>query len=250
MSANLARSTYAPRYVQIRDQLVAQIEAGELSSGDRLAGEHELSARFRVGRPTVRQALALLRQEGWVATRRGAGTYVAGGGSHVSLLGFDGLTQAARARGMKLVDEIVATETRDVPHLDDLAVEDDSGPWYCVTRLRRVRDRRVAHPLCLEIDAFPLRLCPDAEAVFGLTGSATAVVAEASGLTLATCEVASRAVLARGETASRLELRSGAPVLHMERVNRGPDGIAVHVATFALRTDRVPVVEQLVNPRL
>lgn len=249
MSSLLSGDRFTPRYVQIRDHVVAQIESGELAPGERLAGEHELSAQYRVGRPTVRQALSLLRQEGWVATRRGAGTYVARGGTHVSLLGFDGLTEAARARGLELVDEVIATETVASPPLVDLDPTDTVGDWFCVTRVRSLRERRSVTPLCVEVDCFPLTLCPNAEAVFTETGSATAVVAAPGGLTLATCEVATRAVLARGDVAARLDVRSGAPLLVMERVNRAPDGAAVHAVRFELRTDRVPVVEHLVNPR-
>jgi DNA-binding transcriptional MocR family regulator len=47
------------------------------AGGDRLPGEHALAAQHDVSRDTVRDALAVLRQDGLVETRRG-GAYALG----------------------------------------------------------------------------------------------------------------------------------------------------------------------------
>ncbi|MFC4166306.1 FadR/GntR family transcriptional regulator [Teichococcus aestuarii] len=44
--------------------------------GARLPGENELARRFAVSRPVLRQALARLRAEGRLESRKGSGTYV------------------------------------------------------------------------------------------------------------------------------------------------------------------------------
>ncbi len=55
------------------------IEAGELGPGQRLPAERELAKRIGVSRPSVRAALGTLVALGVVATRHGAGTFVAVG---------------------------------------------------------------------------------------------------------------------------------------------------------------------------
>jgi GntR family transcriptional regulator len=50
--------------------------AGELPPGTQLPTEPELMVTYDVSRHTVREALALLRADGLVAPRQGAGTYV------------------------------------------------------------------------------------------------------------------------------------------------------------------------------
>jgi len=57
------------------------IHRGELLPGDRLPPERELAARFGVGRMTLRRALAVLQDEGYLLARRGAG-----GGTFVTSL--------------------------------------------------------------------------------------------------------------------------------------------------------------------
>jgi DNA-binding FadR family transcriptional regulator len=49
------------------------IEFGLLSSGGRLPPEHELAARLQVSLATLREALAVLREAGYLSTRRGRG---------------------------------------------------------------------------------------------------------------------------------------------------------------------------------
>jgi GntR family transcriptional repressor for pyruvate dehydrogenase complex len=62
---------------EIRAQLVALIESGQLQINDRLPSEAELSRRFGVSRPIVREALGRLQALGLTESRPGSGTYVA-----------------------------------------------------------------------------------------------------------------------------------------------------------------------------
>ena len=55
----------------------AEIRAGRLAPGDRLPGERELARRLEVGRASVREAIGALQVRGVLATRPGAGSYVA-----------------------------------------------------------------------------------------------------------------------------------------------------------------------------
>jgi len=243
----LLREAPIPLYVQIRDRLVAAIKEGDLAPGDRIPSEPELVRTFQVGRPTVRQAVALLRQEGWVVTHRGLGTFAAGASAEISLLSFDGLTQVLRAQGLSLRDITLSSEQADTPELEVLSA-DDAGPWWIVRRLRYLVRGDHHEPLCVETDSFPLTVCPDAREIFARTGSATAVLEEAYGYEIDACDVASRAVRVPQRWRGALELAAGAPVLAVERVNRGVNGSVLHVGAFIIRTDLVPLIERLPNP--
>ncbi len=63
------------------DEVVRQIELllleGILRDGDRLPGERELSRRFDVSRPILREALKELENRGLLVSQHGGGTYVA-----------------------------------------------------------------------------------------------------------------------------------------------------------------------------
>ena len=65
-----------PKYLQVADILRKEIAEGVFRDGQTLMTEEELRFRFNVSRQTVRQAIALLEDDGLVDRRRGSGTYV------------------------------------------------------------------------------------------------------------------------------------------------------------------------------
>lgn len=71
------RSSRAPLFRQIEDQLRGAILAGSLSGGTRLPASRALSVDLGVSRQTVVQVLESLAAEGFLEMRRGSGTFVA-----------------------------------------------------------------------------------------------------------------------------------------------------------------------------
>lgn len=75
-----------PRYLQIADAIRHELR-GE---GERIPSEHALCRRFKVSRPTIRQALDVLVQEGRLYRHAGRGTFatpVAKGDSKLRVIG-------------------------------------------------------------------------------------------------------------------------------------------------------------------
>ena len=68
--------TGTPLYVQVANSLKEAIVSGEYPVGSLLPTEDSLCEHFSVSRYTVREALRLLRNDGLVSSRRGAGTEV------------------------------------------------------------------------------------------------------------------------------------------------------------------------------
>jgi GntR family transcriptional regulator, transcriptional repressor for pyruvate dehydrogenase complex len=69
-------SAAAKRCAAIYDGIVSAIVAGEFTESSRLPSEIDLSRRFGVSRPVVREALARLRDDGLIVSRQGSGSYV------------------------------------------------------------------------------------------------------------------------------------------------------------------------------
>lgn len=66
-----------PRYVQIRDQLLRAIGAGELQPGQQMPTMRELAVELKVDLNTVRHAYDELEKTGAIVIVRARGTYVA-----------------------------------------------------------------------------------------------------------------------------------------------------------------------------
>ena len=60
-----------PKYQELTEQLRLQIVSGEIAPGQKLPSENTLSAQYQVSRQTVRKALAILQNEGYIYAEHG-----------------------------------------------------------------------------------------------------------------------------------------------------------------------------------
>ena len=84
----------------VRRILVGQISAGQLRPGQRLGAERALAAELGVSRATLRQALAVLAENGMVrrVPGRGGGTFISKARSSGTSPGWSGCPLHARRR--------------------------------------------------------------------------------------------------------------------------------------------------------
>jgi DNA-binding GntR family transcriptional regulator len=67
-----------PKYAQVVAEIQKRIEGGQYPAGTLLPSEHQLVGEFGVSRPTIVKALSSLRQDGWIDTQQGKGSFVRG----------------------------------------------------------------------------------------------------------------------------------------------------------------------------
>ena len=72
----LDKSSSVPLYLQLQNFIIEDIKAGQIREGDMLPTEIELSEELEISRPTVRQALNNLVNEGYIYRIKGRGTFV------------------------------------------------------------------------------------------------------------------------------------------------------------------------------
>jgi DNA-binding GntR family transcriptional regulator len=74
----MANDDTPPKYAQVVGAIKRRIESGSYPAGSLLPSEHQLGAEFGVSRPTIVKALGELRQDGWIDTQQGKGSFVRG----------------------------------------------------------------------------------------------------------------------------------------------------------------------------
>lgn len=71
----LDRNRYMPLYCQLEEEILRQIETGEIKPGDKLPSESEMIQQYNIGRPTIRMALSQLVNKGYLEKKHGKGTF-------------------------------------------------------------------------------------------------------------------------------------------------------------------------------
>lgn len=63
-------------YEQVAEHIAARIDAGDLQRGQRLPQQKDLASEYGVAYHTVRAAVKLLEERGYLTVIHGGGTYV------------------------------------------------------------------------------------------------------------------------------------------------------------------------------
>ncbi|WFE30074.1 GntR family transcriptional regulator [Solwaraspora sp. WMMD791] len=74
----MAYEVPTPKYLRVLNTLRERIENGSYAPGAVLPSENQLCSEFGVSRPTVLKALGILKQDGWIESQQGKGSFVRG----------------------------------------------------------------------------------------------------------------------------------------------------------------------------
>lgn len=96
-----------PRYATVKQDLLSAIARGTYRPGDRLPSESDLTARYRISRPTVNRALRELQQEGVIVRVAGVGSFVAEQKHDVAVSMVQDIADEIRAGGQRYDCEVL-----------------------------------------------------------------------------------------------------------------------------------------------
>ncbi len=230
--SSLNPASAVPLYAQLADQLLARIRAGDYPTGARIPSEHALAGDFAVGRPTVRQATETLVRRGFLARRRGAGTFVREPAAHVDLFSLGGTLQSFSREGLALETQLLEPATAGVA--DEAAPPLRGRPCFQLMRRGSVD----GEPVLLE------RFWLDAERFPGfdrlpLEGrSLSGVVLDHYRLEPTAADQEFRVAALEPGPAAQLGLAPGAAVLRVDRTLHFPNAAGAVFAAMDCRTDR------------
>jgi len=144
-----------PKYYQIYEELLDQIRDGNFEENDRFPSDTELVQKFNVSRGTVREAVKLLLQQGYLIREQGKGTFVTYKKIEQDpdkLIGFSELMKRHNIRpSAKIVEKEVVTPSSYLKRLMHL---EDKNRLVRIVRIRYGNDQ----PLIVERSFFNFRL--------------------------------------------------------------------------------------------
>jgi GntR family transcriptional regulator len=202
-----------PRYLQVREQLVARIQSGAWAPGQLIPSEIDIAKQFGVSQGTARMAVTALAAENIVTRRQGLGTFVY---EHTREEELERFSRVFNGRQRIDAD---GRSWQPVPASASAAERRELGlvAGCKVLRIRRVRLRDGA-PFILERISLPEALFPGLAAHDELSDTLYGIYQRACAVMVVEAEERLTAVLADSSTAKVLGIAAGTPLLRIERV--------------------------------
>ena len=237
----LDHAASTPIYLQVAQGLEHWLETGGAKVGTALPSERDLALELGVSRVTVRQALALLTDQGLLERRRGSGTFVLPRRIEHPLGSLTSFSEDMRARGLKPGAQVLDFSLRMANPTEAMTLALGVG-----SRVYRIRRLRTADGLPLAVEASVLpeervgSLSPE-----GLTDQSLYELLKARDLQPVRALRHLRAVNADAEQAKLLQVRAGAALLMTERVSWNAAGLPIELGSAHYRGDRYDFLMEL-----
>lgn len=222
-------------YTQIADDLRAQITSGALHPGDDVPTEAELAERWHTSRGPIRNALAALRAEGLIETRRGRPARVVSKKASQAVDMSVPFTRWARDLGVTpgaLTQEVSLRRAGA-----DLAALLEVSPDATVVSVLRLRllDGR---PTMLERLSYTE---PVGRLLLNVNLDEVSITEylSAQGHPIVGLRHVIDAVAADEQDAALLQVPAGAPILRLSRISRDADGRVFEASEDRYRSDVV-----------
>lgn len=197
----LDRQSAVPLYYQIQQFLLEQIHSGVFRPGEAISSEQEISARLRVSRMTVRQALKSLCDQGVLYSQRGKGTFVSEVKLEKNFRNVLSFTEEMSNGGSRPGSNVLSFSITpaDINTAEALRINTNDQ----VVSLRRLRLADEI-PMAIEWSHIPAHFCPDLLETFDPRTSLYARLADGYGIHIAVTEEVAEAAVANAEEARLL----------------------------------------------
>lgn len=239
--ATPVRRSRADQARRVADVLRHQIHSGVFE--DALPSEQHLAQEFDVSRNTVRDALALLKDDGLIDRAPRVGTHVAQRKYDHGLDMLLGLQETLKGHGVVRNEVRSATLITPPPAVARrLRLAPGEHAVY-IERLRFLADL----PLSLDLTYLAPDIGSEVIARDLETNDVFALIEQISGGPLGSADLALEAVTADAHTAATLETAEGAALLMLERLTRLDDDRPVDLEYIRMRGDRITMRGSLIR---
>lgn len=224
-----------PYYYQIANLLRRKIEDGEFGAGEKIPKETELAEAFRVSRVPIRQALALLVQDGLLYRQRGRGTFVSGAFRKPKSLKLTGIIEEVAAHGME--GELRLIDVKNISPPSHLVSFFNLASKEKLSQTRRVRLLE-NNPFCFVINYLPTGIAKKIRRGALKKKSMLNILEKDLGILPVEMDQTIESRSADGDIASHLNIGIMSPVMFVETYVWGENHAPLEYSQLFYRGDR------------
>lgn len=176
----LNKNKHVPLYIQLKEEILSKIKQEIWPMDSQIPTEKALMAEYNVGRATVRQAISMLENEGYLYKKHGIGTFVAHSQPSLGFEPLISLTYSLKAKGIH-ADNVI-TEQRIIEadnHIQSKMKDRKIRSCFYLRRLRYANNT----PIAIE-DSYFCRDFKDRITGYNLTGSLAEIILKDLNITI------------------------------------------------------------------
>jgi GntR family transcriptional regulator len=215
--------------IQLRDRIADLIRSEGLKPGDKLPTEAQLTQRFKISRPALREALKLLEQDDIIYVEHGRGRFVSALSAvqvERPITVFESVTDMARHYGYTTVNKVLSiSEERPDKNVAECLHLSPSDRVIRIERIRLHNDE----PILYCIDYVPRSIIPTRLYDIDWSGSLLGLLEQYGNRPRMSAATVS-SVMLPDDVIERHDLRDFGPVLRITETCFNAAGIPVNYA--------------------
>ncbi|MCL4880457.1 MAG: GntR family transcriptional regulator [Anaerolineae bacterium] len=232
----IAHDSHVPLYIQIKDYIRLNIQAGVFPENSRIPSERQLAEQFQVSRLTVSKAINELIQEGLLHSHVGKGTFVSSTKIEQELRTLTSFTEEMIRRGQRPSSRVLYAAVEPASSEVTKALLLPSGTKIIVLKRVRLADNQ---PVALETSAIVAAICPGIVDKHDFSQeSLYQVLREECGIRIAYARQTFESRQATPEEQEALHLDPHTPILGITRVTYNAQEQPIEYVRSAYRGDR------------
>lgn len=243
MSSSTAHHHNMSKYMWLAGLLKQQIEAEIWQPREAIPSERQLEVKYKVSRPTIRQAIDYLERSGLVYREHGRGTFVSPQKLQKGMQELTSFSEDLIRRGIK-PGQIIRSISRVVP-TDNILRRLEMDPGTMVLQIERIRlgDNT---PIGLQTSFVVLEEGQEiTKEDLEKSGSLYAILQEKFNIIPTEADETLEVTLATPEEAILLHIKTNAPLLLNERLTYNQNRKPVEFVKILYRGDRYRYVTRL-----
>ena len=232
----IQQSSLVPKYYQIYEDSLNDIREGKFQEGDRFPSDTELVGRYKVSRGTIREAVKLLLQRGYLIRQQGKGTFVTYRKIQQDPEKLTGFTELMKMHNIKPSARLIELSTRKpsrrVARLLGLGSDDN------VVKIQRLRFGD-DQPLIIERSFFVYDLFRPILAYDLENSSIFELLYKHTSIRLGEASQSIEAISATQAEQELLNVPVGTPLLLIRRLIKTSEGQYFQYSEDVYRSDRI-----------
>ncbi|SFL60832.1 GntR family transcriptional regulator [Halanaerobium salsuginis] len=207
------KSSPLPLYYQLKENILAAIQADEFTAGEQLPAERELAEYNNISRMTVKKAVDILVDSGYLIRKQGSGTFITDYQDNYSISPLLSFSQEMQKKGLDYKTKLLKFEIIPAAELAEKLNCQPDDKVYHLERLRIIE----AHPFLLENTYLPSYLFPELSKQELSNSSLYQLIQDKYKLKLTNVEAEVEAIMFNDQIAQKMDLKAGSLGLYFEQ---------------------------------